>query len=73
MSCIYLGDGEEIVIDVDSLPFVNLTAFPGVKELDKAVPDATSEPIYIPDGLIFGDDIVTSTYVGPYHFIVSSQ
>ena len=58
-----IGDGEEIVIDIDSLPFVNLTGFPGVKELDNTEPDATSDPINIPDGFVFGDEIVTSAYV----------
>ena len=32
-------------------------------ELDKTGPDSTSEPIYIPDGMIFGDTTVTSAYV----------
>ena len=58
-----IGDVEEIVIDIDSLPFVNLMEFPGVMELDETKPDSTSGPIYIPDGLIFGDKIVTSAYV----------
>lgn len=58
-----IGDGEEIVIDFESLDFVNLMTFPGAKELDNTRPDATSDPIYIPDGLIFGDELVTSAYV----------
>ena len=37
--------------------------FPGVMELDKTKPDSSSGPIYIPDGLIFGDKTVTSAYV----------
>ena len=32
-------------------------------ELDKTSPDSTSDPIYIPDGMLFGDTTVTSAYV----------
>ena len=50
--------GSEVV-----LPFFDLTVFPGVMELDTTQVDVTSDPINIPDGLIFGDRIVTSVYV----------
>lgn len=62
---IFAGNGGEVVIDIEFLPFADLTEFPGVKELDKTGPDPTSEAVYIPDGLIFGDKIVTSAYVSP--------
>ena len=57
------GDGGEIEFDIDFLTFVDLTEFPGVMELDKTLPDSTSEAIYIPDGMLFGDTTVTSAYV----------
>lgn len=56
-------EGGPIVIDIEFLPFVDITEFPGFMELDKTKPDATSDPVYIPDGLIFGDTTVTSAYV----------
>ena len=37
--------------------------FPGVMELDTTQVDVTSDPINIPNGLIFGDRLVTSAYV----------
>ena len=49
--------------EVDFLPFLDLTTFPGVMELDNTQADATSEAINIPDGLIFGDEIATLAYV----------
>ena len=63
------GDGEEIGFDIEFLPFVDLTMFPGVMELDKTGPDPTSEPIYIPDGMLFGDTTVTSAYVNHCHAV----
>lgn len=57
------GDGEEIDFEIDFLPFLDLTTFPGVSELDNTQPDATSDAIIIPRGLVFGDNIVTLAYV----------
>lgn len=46
------------------IPFLDLTQFPGVKELDNSQPDSTSQPIHIPkQGLLFGDRLVTTAYV----------
>ena len=44
------------------VPYFDLEGFPGVEEL-KREKDATSEPISIPLGLLFGDRIVTIAYV----------
>lgn len=63
----YVDDGEDIDFDVDFLPLLDLTTFPGVTELEKNQADATSEAIIIPDGLIFGNKIATLAYVSYYH------
>lgn len=56
-------ESEFVGVDIETLPFVDLTTIPGVKTLDKSLTDASSDPIYIPNGLIFGEKIVTSAYV----------
>ena len=57
-------DGEGPVFEIpEFLPFLDLTNFPGVMELDNAQVDGFSDPIVIPDGLIFGDQIATLAYV----------
>ena len=55
--------GEDIDFEVNFLPFLDLTTFPGVLELDNTEADSTSDPIVIPDGLVFGNKIVTLAYV----------
>lgn len=40
----------------------DITHFPGVLELER-VEDATSDAIYIPNGFIFGDEVVTTAFV----------
>ena len=55
--------GGEIEFEVEFLPILDLTTFPGVMELDKTEADATSVAIPIPDGLIFGNEIATLAYV----------
>ena len=42
--------------------YFDLEGFPGVAEL-RRVKDANSEPISIPLGLLFGDQILTTAYV----------
>ena len=62
---IYNGIGGGTDIDVEegvSLPFFDITNFPGVSELEKVI-DSTSEAIKIPNGLIFGNEVVSSVYV----------
>ena len=44
------------------LPFFDIIDLPGMNELERVV-DAVSEPIYIPDGLIFGDEVVSRVFV----------
>lgn len=44
------------------VPYYDLDGLPGVKEL-KREKDANSEPINIPQGILFGDRIVTRAYV----------
>ena len=51
------------------LPFFNLTNLPSVKELSKDTIDSSSDPINIPDGLIFGDRVVTSAYVSKINVV----
>ena len=54
---------------LQKLRIFNLTTFPGVKNLDNSIPDATSEPIFIPNGVIFGSEIATSVYVSQPHAV----
>ena len=60
---LYIDDGEDIDFEVNFLPLLDLTTFPGVMELENNQADATSEAITIPDGLIFGNKIATLAYV----------
>lgn len=50
------------------LPFLDLMTFPGVKELAKTEADSVSDPIVIPDGLVFGNQIATMAFVS-YNYI----
>ena len=45
------------------IPMFDLTTLPSVKELSKDSVDPSSDPINIPDGLIIGDEVVTTAYV----------
>ena len=65
------GEGGPIDLDIEFLPFADLTEFPNVMELDNTVPDASSKPIFIPDGLIFGDTTVTSAYVSTITYFIT--
>ena len=59
----YSGPDVPVVELPEVVPYFDLEGFPGVEEL-KREKDATSEPISIPLGLLFGDRIVTIAYVG---------
>lgn len=59
----YTDVGDDIEFEIDFLPFLDLTKVPGVIELEKTEVDATSEPIVIPDGLIYGNKIATLAFV----------
>lgn len=59
----YIDDGGEIDIELDFLPFLDLTTFPGVAELDNTQADSTSDAIPIPIGFVFGNKIATLAYV----------
>ena len=48
------------------LPFYDLTAIPELKELPR-IEDSHSPPIFVPDGLIYGDEIVTRIYVSAFN------
>ena len=50
-------------IEVDFVPFTDLTNFAIYDELDESTPDSHSDPIYIPDGLLLGNEFVTVAYV----------
>jgi hypothetical protein len=56
------NDGN-IDVEINFLPILDLTTLPGVLELDRTQVDATSDAITIPNGFIFGDEIVTVAYV----------
>ena len=58
----FSGRGPEIEIRIDSVPFFSLEAFFGVNEL-KRVEDTSSDPIFIPGGIIMGNRIVSTVYV----------
>ena len=47
----------------DSVPFIDVRIFPGYLELKKTEVDSVSDPVYIPGGLLFGDEIVSVLYV----------
>ena len=50
------------VIFEEFLPFYDLAGMPGLKELPRTL-DSVSDPIFVPGGLIFGDEEVTRVYV----------
>lgn len=59
-----LGGGGPVVIEeIPFLTLFDLTAFPNSQQLDRSVPDSSSERIPIPDGLLFGEKISTSAFV----------
>ena len=58
----FSGRGPEIEVRIDSVPFFDLGAFFGVKELER-VEDSNSDPIFIPGGIIMGNQIVSTVYV----------
>lgn len=62
------GDAGECTFAGNEFPFVNVTTFPNFQTLNKSE-DVTSEPITIPDKLVFGDRIVDTAYVS-YIYIV---
>ncbi len=63
----HAGNDDNIVINPqpegDFVEFLDITEFPGVAELDRDVLDGASEAIIIPNGLWFGQDIVTEAFV----------
>ncbi len=68
-ACIYYyaGDGGMIgPIEIISLEIFDISEFPGVQELDRSEADSSSPPINIPDGVIFGNQLVTSAFVCSY-------
>jgi len=57
-----------VIIDVaggdnGSVPYFDLTTYPGVKELPTDSLESTSDPINIPLGLLFGLDVHHTVYV----------
>ena len=56
------GRGPEIEERIDSVAFFDLETFIGVKELER-VEDSNSDPIFIPGGIIVGNQIVSTVYV----------
>lgn len=63
MPSLLFTDDASKCIEVDFVPFTDLTNFPIDYELDGSKPDSHSDPIYIPDGLLFGNEFVTLAYV----------
>ena len=57
------NNGGNIDLEINFLPILDLTTLPAVSELDRTQVDATSDPITIPSGFIFGNEIVTLAYV----------
>ena len=51
----------EVIVN-DQLPYFDLTAVPGVMELER-VEESNSGPIVIPNSIIYGDDVVDTVYV----------
>ncbi len=45
------------------VPFMDITEFPGVAELGRTEVDGASEAIIIPNGLLFGESLVTTAFV----------
>ncbi len=64
ITCVYTTAGNDGNIG-DFVEFFDITEFPGVAELDRNVLDGASEAIIIPNGLWFGQDIVTEAFVSP--------
>ena len=51
-------------INIPSVPLINMSNFTDIDVLElEAETDVNSQPINIPNGLVFGDDFVTSAYV----------
>ena len=46
----------------DTIPYFDLEKFDGVEEIEREQ-DANSEPIFIPNGIVVGDRIVSSVFV----------
>ena len=63
MPSLLFTDDVSMCIEVDFVPFTDLTNFPIYNELDGSKPDSHSDPIYIPDGLLLGNEFVTVAYV----------
>ena len=51
---------------IEDKVLIDLKSFPGVMELERVV-DAYSDPIDIPEGIIFGREIVNTAYVSVFH------
>ena len=58
-----LGDGGDCIFDGNVIQFIDVTFFPGFKELNNGAEDVTSGPIKLPERMIFGDTIVDTAYV----------
>lgn len=56
-------DNEDLCFEVNFNSFPDLTTFPTYRKLDGTVIDSFSDPVYIPGGLLFGNQIVTTLYV----------
>ena len=50
---------------VESLPFFDLSGIPDMSELPRTQ-DANSERIFVPNGMIFGDQVITQVFVSLY-------
>ena len=66
INLIYIQFSDPQAGEVQSVSYFVLSGFANLKELPREQ-EATSPPIYIPDGLLFGTQIATSVYVS-LHF-----
>ena len=60
--CIHVDGGGIGIDDLETLDFIDVTNFEDVQELRREE-DAFSDPIYIPNGMLYGERTVTSAYV----------
>ena len=58
-----LGDAGECVFAGNVFPFINVTSLPEFEQLDTNREDVVSDPIALPERMIFGDTIVDTAFV----------
>ena len=60
---VYLGDAGECTFAGNVFPFIDVISLPEFKLLSTNTEDVVSDPVALPERMIFGDTIVDTAFV----------